>query len=150
MKVILLKDISGKGKAGEIKEVSHGFARNFLIPQGLALIATPAVIKQVELRLQREENQEIVDQAKLAELAEQIKGSEIHFQARTGAGDRLFGSITAADIAEKLSQAIGSVINKKKIDMDKPLRQVGSHEITIRLAKDLEPRITVVIEPEKA
>jgi len=150
MKVILLKDISGKGKAGEIKEVSHGFARNFLIPQGLALIATPAVIKQVELRLQREENQEIVDQAKLAELAEQIKGSEIHFQARTGAGDRLFGSITAADIAEKLSQAIGSVINMKKIDMDKPLRQVGSHEITIRLAKDLEPRITVVIEPEKA
>jgi len=150
MKVILLKDISGKGKAGEIKEISHGFARNFLIPQGLALIATPAVIKQVELRLQREENQEIVDQAKLAELAEQIKGSEIHFQARTGAGDRLFGSITAADIAEKLSQTIGSVINKKKIDMDKPLRQVGSHEITIRLAKDLEPRITVVIEPEKA
>ena len=150
MKVILLKDISGKGKAGEIKEISHGFARNFLIPQGLALIATPAVIKQVELRLQREEKQEIVDQAKLAELAEQIKGSEIHFQARTGAGDRLFGSITAADIAEKLSQTIGSVINKKKIDMDKPLRQVGSHEITIRLAKDLEPRITVVIEPEKA
>ena len=150
MKVILLKDISGKGKAGEIKEVSQGFARNFLLPQGLALIATPAVIKQVEFRLQREGNQEIVDQAKLAELAEQIKGSEIHFQARTGAGDRLFGSITAADIAEKLSQTIGSVIDKRKIDIDKPLRQVGSHEITIKLAKGLESRITVVIEPEKA
>jgi len=150
MKVILLKDISGKGKAGEIKEVSQGFARNFLLPQGLALIATPAVIKQVDFGLQREENQEIVDQAKLAELAEQIKGSEIHFQARTGAGDRLFGSITAADIAEKLSQTIGSVIDKRKIDIDKPLRQVGSHEITIKLAKGLESRITVVIEPEKA
>jgi len=150
MKVILLKDISGKGKAGEIKEVSQGFARNFLLPQGLALIATPAAIKQVEFRLQREENQEIVDQAKLAELAEQIKGSEIHFQARTGAGDRLFGSITAADIAEKLSQTIGSVVDKRKIDIDKPLRQVGNHEITIKLAKGLEPRITVVIEPEKA
>jgi len=150
MKVILLKDISGKGKAGEIKEVSQGFARNFLLPQGLALIATPAAIKQVEFRLQREENQEIVDQAKLAELAEQIKGSEIHFQARTGAGDRLFGSITAADIAEKLSQTMGSVVDKRKIDIDKPLRQVGSHEITIKLAKGLEPRITVVIEPEKA
>ncbi len=150
MKVILLKDISGKGKAGEIKEVSQGFARNFLLPRGLALIATPAVIKQVDFGLQREENQEIVDQAKLAELAEQIKGSEIHFQARTGAGDRLFGSITAADIAEKLSQTIGSVVDKRKIDIDKPLRQVGSHEITIKLAKGLEPRITVVIEPEKA
>jgi len=150
MKVILLKDISGKGKAGEIKEVSQGFARNFLLPQGLALIATPAAIKQVEFRLQREENQEIVDQAKLAELAEQIKGSEIHFQARTGAGDRLFGSITAADIAEKLSQTMGSVVDKRKIDIDKPLRQVGSHEITIKLAKGLEPRIIVVIEPEKA
>jgi len=150
MKVILLKDISGKGKAGEIKEVSQGFARNFLLPQGLALIATPAATKQVEFRLQREEKQEIVDQAKLAELAEQIKGSEIHFQARTGAGDRLFGSITAADVAEKLSQTIGSVVDKRKIDIDKPLRQVGSHEITIKLAKGLEPHITVVIEPEKA
>jgi large subunit ribosomal protein L9 len=148
MKVILLKDVSGKGEAGEIKEVSQGYARNFLLPQGLASVATPAIIKQVELEIQREENQETVNQDKLAKLAEQIKGSEIHFQARIGTGDRLFGSVTAADIAKELSRAIGSVIDKRKVDIDKPLRQVGSHEITIKLAKSLEPHITVVIEPE--
>lgn len=150
MKVILLKDVSGKGEAGEIKEVSQGYARNFLLPQGLALIATPAIIKQVGLGLQREENQETVNQAKLAELAEQIEGSKIHLQARIGAGNRLFGSVTAADIAEELSRAIGFVIDKRKINIDKPLRQGGNHEIIVKLAKGLEPHITVVIEPEKA
>ena len=149
MKVILLKDVSGGGKAGEIKEVSKGYARNFLLPQGLALVATPAVIKQVELGLQKEEGQKTLDLAKLAELAEQIEGSKIHLHARIGAEDRLFGSITAADIAEELSRSVGPFIDKRKIDLDKPLRQVGSHEITIKLAKGLEPHITVVIEPEK-
>jgi len=150
MKVILLKDVSGKGKAGEIKEVAKGYARNFLLPQGLASLATPIVMKQFEPRLRKEGIKESLDQAKLAKLAEQINGREIHFQAHVGADDRLFGSITAADIAKELSQVIGSSIDKRKIDMDKPLRQAGSHEVTIKLAKDLEPRITVVIESGKA
>ena len=149
MKVILLKDLPGKGKAGEIKEVSKGYARNFLLPQGLALAATATTIKGAESRIQKGEAHEALDQAKLAELAKQIEGSEIHLQARVGAGDRLFGSITAADIAQELSRAVGCSIDKRKIDMDKPLRQAGSYEVTIKLAKDLEPKIKVVIEQEK-
>lgn len=149
MKVIFLKDVFGKGKGGEVKEVAEGYARNFLLPQGLALAATPTVIKQVESKLPKERGQESLDQAKLAELAGLIEGREIHLQARIGAGDRLFGSITAADIAEELSQVIGSFIDKRKIDIDKPLRQVGSHGVVVKLTKGLEPRITVVIEPEK-
>jgi len=149
MKVILLKDVSGKGEAGEIKEVSQGYARNFLLPQGLALAATPLAIKQAELKLRKEGIKETLDQAKLARLAEQIDGREIHFQARVGADDRLFGSITAADIAAELNRVIASSIDKRKIDMGKPLRQAGSHEVTIKLAKDLEPRVTVIIEQEK-
>jgi len=149
MKVIFLEDVSGEAQAGEIKEVTKGYAKNFLLPRGLALVATPAALKQAESRLQKEKAQEGLDRAKLIELAGLIEGKEIHFEARVGTDDRLFGSITAADIAEKLSQAIGSSLDKRKIDMDKPLRQAGSHEVTIKLAKDLEPRVTVIIRPEK-
>ncbi|MCK5182497.1 MAG: 50S ribosomal protein L9 [Dehalococcoidia bacterium] len=149
MKVVLLEDLPGRGKAGEIKEVSKGYARNFLLPRGLALLATPAVIKQVESRLEQEKTEESIDRDKLVELAQQIEGKEIRFQARMGAGERLFGSITAADVAEKLSQAIGSVIDKKKIDIEKSLRKTGSHQVAVKLASDLNPQITVVIEEEQ-
>ncbi|UCD21879.1 MAG: 50S ribosomal protein L9 [Chloroflexota bacterium] len=149
MKVVLLEDLPGRGKAGEIKEVSKGYARNFLLPRGLALLATPTVIKQVESRLEREKLEESIDRDKLVELAQQIEGKEIRFQARMGTGERLFGSITAADVAEKLSEAIGSVIDKKKIDIEKSLRKTGSHEVAVKLASDLNPQIMVVIEEEK-
>jgi large subunit ribosomal protein L9 len=149
MKVVLLENIPGKGRAGEIKEVSTGFARNFLLPRGLALVATPSIIKETEARLEKERREETIDRDRLAELAQQIEGKEIHFKARAGAGDRLFGSVTAADIAEELSQVTGSVIDKKKVDIEKPLRQAGSHEVTVRLAGDIKPQITVVIEEEQ-
>jgi len=149
MRVVLLEDIPGKGRAGEIKEVSKGYAKNFLLPQGLALVATPMVMKQVESRLQKERKEEIINRDKLVDLAQQIEGREICLKARAGTGERLFGSITAADIAEELSRAIGSAIDKKKIDIEKPLRQAGSYEVTVKLASDLKPQITVVIEEEK-
>ena len=149
MKVVLLKDIPGKGKAGEIKEVSKGYARHFLLPRGLALVATPTVIKQVESRLETEKLEESIDRDKLVELAQQIEGREIRFKARIGAEERLFGSITAADIAEELSRAIGSVVDKKKIDIEESLRQTGSYEVAVKLASDIKPQIAVVIEEEK-
>ena len=149
MKVILLKDLPGEGQAGQIKDVSRGYARNFLLPRGLALLATPTLIKQAESRLQRERLDESIDREQLVELAQQIEGREIRIKARSGGGERLFGSITAADIADELSRSIGAVIDKRKIDMDKPLRQTGSHEIAVKLAGDLKPQITVVIEEEE-
>ena len=149
MKVVLLQDVRGKGKAGEIREVSKGYAKNFLLPQGLALIASPTVIKQVESRLEREKLEEGIDREKLIELAQQIEGKEIRLKARIGVGERLFGSITAADVAEELSTVIGSVIDKKKIDIKKPFRQTGSYEVAVKLASAIKPKITVVIEEEK-
>jgi large subunit ribosomal protein L9 len=149
MKVVLLEDVPGKGKAGEIKEISKGYAKNFLLPLGLALVATPTVIKQVESKLEREKLGESIDRDKLVELAQQIEGKEIRLKARMGAGERLFGSITAADVAEELSRAIGSVIDKKKIDIEKPFRKTGSYEVAVKLASDIKPQITVVIEEEE-
>jgi len=148
MKVVLLEDIAGTGKAGELKEVSKGYAKNFLLPRGLALIATPAVTKQVESRLERKKLDESVDREKLVELAQQVEGKEIHFKARLGGGERLFGSITAADVAEELSRATGFVIDKKKIDIEKPFHQTGSYEVAVKVAGDIRPKITVVIEEE--
>jgi large subunit ribosomal protein L9 len=149
MKIVLLEDVPGKGKAGEIKEVSKGYAKNFLLPRGLASIATPTVTKQVESRLERQKIEEGIGREKLVELAQQIEGKEIRFKARMGAGEHLFGSITAANVAEELSRTIGFVIDKKKIDIEKAFRQTGSYEVAVKLAGDIKPKITVVIEEEE-
>ena len=146
MKVILLRDITGKGRKGEIKDVAEGYARNFLLPRGLALLATPGVARQAETLIRKESQRQDIEETKLQELAQQIEGREVHFQARIGAAGRLFGSITAADIARELSQVIGFPVDKRKVEIDKALRQEGSHDVTIRLAKDLVPKIKVVVE----
>ena len=97
----------------------------------------------------KEKLEENIDREKLVELAQQIEGKEIRLKARMGAGERLFGSITAADVAEELSRAIGSVIDKRKIDIEKPFHQAGSYEVAVKLASDIKPKITVVIEEEE-
>ena len=150
MKVIFIKSVAGKGNAGEIKDIKSGYAYNFLIPQGYALPATPGAIKQAELKIRADNIRKEIDQEKLAELAEQIEGQTLHFKARSGAGERLFGSITAAAIAEELSKNIDTEIDKRKIQLDKALREVGEHQVTIHLSKDLEPKIIVTIEQEQA
>ena len=149
MKVVLLQDLTGQGKAGEIREVRKGYAKNFLLPRGLALVATAAVIKQVESRLEKEKLEESIDREKLVGLAQQIEGKEIRLKARMGAGERLFGSVTAADVAEELGRSLGSAIDKKNIDMEEPFRQIGSYEVTVKLASDIKPKITLVIEEEE-
>ncbi len=149
MKIIFLKDVPGKGKAGEIKEVSNGYAMNYLIRNGLALPATVGAIKQAEQRIKNDDIKKELSLEKLAEIAKQIEGQTIHIQARSGAGERLFGSITAAAIAEELNKLLSSPIDKRKIILDKALREIGSHQVTIKLSKGLEPEITVVIEREK-
>ena len=149
MKIIFLKDVQGKGKAGEIKEVSNGYAMNYLIRNGLALPATAGAIRQSEQRIKNAGIQKELSLEKLAEIAEQIEGQTIHIQARSGAGERLFGSITASAIAEELNKLLSSSIDKRKIVLDKALREIGSHQVTIKLSKELEPKITVVIEREK-
>jgi large subunit ribosomal protein L9 len=148
MKIVLLVDLPGKGKAGEIRDVSKGYAKNFLLPRGLALVATPTVTKQVEARLEKRKLEESIDREKLVELSHQIEGKEIRLKARMGVGERLFGSVTAADVAEELSRSVGSAIDKKQVDLEKSFRQTGSYEVAVKLASDIRPKITVVIEAE--
>ena len=149
MKIIFLKDVKGKGKAGEIKEVSNGYAMNYLINNGIALPATVGAIKQAEQKIKNEDIKKELSLEKLTEIAGQIEGQTIHILARSGTGERLFGSITASAIAEELNKVLLLSIDKRKIVLDKALREIGSHQVTVKLNKDLEPKITVVIEREK-
>jgi large subunit ribosomal protein L9 len=150
MKVLFLVDVPSKGNAGEIKSISDGYARNFLIPRGLALPATADVVRQAENVIRKKQAEQGLTREKLTRLKEQIEGSQVRLEARVGAEDRLFGSITAADIAAELSRVVGAPVDKRQVVLDKPLRRRGEYEVTIRLAKDLESRITVTIEPAKA
>jgi len=150
MKVLFLVDVPLKGNAGEIKSMNDGYARNFLIPRGLALAATADVVRQAESTIRKKQTERESSQEKLTKLKEQIEGKQVRLEARVGAEDRLFGSITAADIAAELSHVVGAPVDKRQVVLDKPLRRRGEYEVTIRLAKDLESHIKVTIEPAKA
>ena len=149
MKVIFLEDVPHVAKAGEIKEVANGYGRNFLMPQKLALLAKSPDISAVETQLKIRARSQAQTEAELAELAKQLDGREISLKARTGAKDRLYGSITSADIAAELLNTTGLHIDKRKIELAEPIRQLGSYEVVIRLAKDIIPQIKVsVVEKE--
>jgi len=151
MKVIFLQDVPSVARAGDIKEVADGYGRNFLIPKKLALLvnspATSLIKRQLKIKADSQEQIE----AEAIKLAEQLTGKEIILKARAGAKDRLHGSITSADIASELQNTTGLVVDKRKIELDEPIRQLGSYEVAIRLAKDITPQIKVtVIEKETA
>ncbi|GAI58409.1 unnamed protein product, partial [marine sediment metagenome] len=146
-KVVFLQDVPNVARAGEIKEVAAGYGRNFLIPQKLALLATPEAISQAETRDKKIE--EVRLNAELIELARQLEGKEVSLKAHAGAKDRLYGSITSADIASELNNATGLIIDKRKIELDEPIRQLGSYEVAIRLAKDIIPKVRLTVTEEE-
>jgi large subunit ribosomal protein L9 len=146
MKVVFLQDVPNVAKAGEIKEVAAGYGRNFLIPRKLAALASPQAMSQVETI----DKTEARENAELGELAAQLEGKEVSLKAKAGAKERIYGSITSADIAAELESTTGIEVDKRKIELDEPIRQLGSYEVSIRLAKDILPKIKVnVTEEEK-
>ena len=149
MKVILLADVYKHGVAGEVIDVSDGFARNWLLPKSLAKKATPGALRQAEnLRAQAETRKAVLDQ-RLNELARQIDGVELFFGRRASPTGKLFGSVTTSEIAEALNEATGIDINRRRISQ-MSLREIGTHEVPIRLGNEISPmlRVTVVREEE--
>ena len=145
MKVIFLQDVPHVARAGEIKEVASGYGRNFLIPQKLALLAGSRAISLIEAQRKINARNQQQTEAELVEVANQLDGREVFLKAQVGAKDRLYGSITNADIAAKLESTTGLVIDKKKIELVRSIHQLGSYEVTIRLAKDVKPKIKVTV-----
>ncbi len=148
MKVILTKDTPGQGKKGDTKEVTDGYARNFLLPQGLATLATPGTTQNAQVHRKQTIESFTREKEKLTEIARNINGKQATFHVRVGARERLFGSITTANIAEAISQLIGITVDKRKIELDEPIRKLGDYKITIKLSKDVEAKILVVVKEE--
>jgi len=148
MRVIFLQDVPNVARAGEIKEVANGYGKNYLIPQKLALLAKPGATSMIAAQPRIKAQAE--SQAKLVELAQHLEGKEVTLKARVGAKERLYGSITTADIATELRNSAGLVVDKKKIELAEPIRQLGSYEVAIRLAKDIIPKIKVRVTEEEA
>ncbi|NDI36926.1 50S ribosomal protein L9 [Chengkuizengella sediminis] len=139
MKVIFLQDVKGQGKKGEVKNVSEGYARNFLIPRGLVSLATGSNVKQLEQKKKSEQKKK--DQLKLdAELlAKKIESTTIEMKTKAGEGGRLFGSITNKQIAEELKKQ-KIVVDKRKIELDSPIRTLGVTKVSIKI----HPEVTAV------
>jgi large subunit ribosomal protein L9 len=149
MQVLLLKDVNTLGHAGEVKKVTDGYARNYLIPRGLATAATEGAVKRAEQQRQAISRQQIKVLTEAQAFAQILDGVTISFQARAGESDRLYGSITNAHIAEALTEKVGREVDKRKIDLEEPLRELGTHAVTIRLAPEAEAKIIVVVEREQ-
>ena len=145
MKVIFLQDVPSVARASEIKEVADGYARNFLIPKKLALPASSSTASIAEAQRKKQAKKLEQLEAESVEMANQLEGKEVILQARVGAKDRLYGSITSADIATELESISGLSVDKKKIELAEPIRQLGSYEVAIRLAQNVVPKIKVTV-----
>ncbi len=145
MKVVLTQDVPKVGDLGTIQDVKDGYARNYLIPQGLARIATPGMIRQVEERQEAELRRIGLLEEEMRDLAAQIDGIRLEIHARVGEQGRLFGSVTSADIAQQLEEITGQEVDRRKIELDAPIREVGEFTVPVRLVGRLVPEITVAV-----
>jgi large subunit ribosomal protein L9 len=150
MKVVFLQDVPNVARAGEMKEVADGYARNFLIPKKLAAQADPKMMNAIEAQVRARARQVAQTEAEMTELASQLDGKEITIKARVGANDRLYGSITSGDIIAEIEKSFGVIVDKRKIELEDPIRELGSHEVPIRLTRDIVPSITVTVSEEES
>lgn len=150
MKVIFLEDVPKVAKLGEIKEVADGYGRNFLIPKKLAALVAPGVKDRLEAQRRALAKKQAQTTAKLAQTAKELDGKEVILKAKAGTKDRLYGRITSADIAAELERTTGVVVDKRKIELAEPIRQLGSYEVLIKLGKDIMPKIRVTVTEEGA
>jgi large subunit ribosomal protein L9 len=147
MKVLLIKDVYKLGHAGDIKKVADGYGRNYLIPQKLAVLATPGALKQADRIREEGSVMRASLNQELSGLAETLSGLMLTFSAKAGEADKLYGSITHRMIAEELEKVTGAEISAKAID-SQPIRTIGIHMVRVRLTVDLLPEVKVVVYRE--
>jgi large subunit ribosomal protein L9 len=145
MKVLLIQDVDNLGQAGDVKEVAVGFGRNYLIPKGLAVIATPGSLNEADLHRRRAAERRQREADEMAALANAIQQTTLNFEAKAGETGRLFGSITTADVAEKLTAAVGKEIDRRRISLEAPIKQLGRHTVNLRLAPDVAVDFEVIV-----
>jgi len=148
MKIILLKDVEKLGKKGEVKNVADGYARNFLIPNKLAALATKSELAKLE-KQKKIETEKAEEELKLYQkIASQIDGLEIEILVKVSEEDKLFGAVTTSQIAEKLKEK-NFEIKKEQIKLEEPIKEIGEYEVTVEFPHNLETKIKVIIIEEK-
>src|SRR5215217_6960307 len=147
MKVMLVKDVYKLGRAGDIKKVADGFGRNFLIPQGLAVLATAGALKQVDRIRSQAEVRRTEQNSELKDLATHINGVTLVFSAKAGETGKLYGSITTQDVAVAIQEKTRYEVKKQQIDMQ-PIRNLGKFTAHVRLTMDLVPEVKIIVHRE--
>jgi len=149
MKLILKKDVEKLGKEGNIIKVKPGYGRNFLIPQGLAILGAPKEIKSAELKNEalKEEKEKIVKG--LQKKVERIKKASIKIKSKVGESGKLFGSVTCEDITKELKNQLGIEVDKRNIEISEPIKKMGKYEVRVELGEGLKTKLRVEVEKEK-
>lgn len=151
MKVVLLGEIKGKGGEGDIVDVAQGYAENYLFPKKLAVAATKGNLKQLEERRNNIEKREAVRLADATALKETLDGKQVTVDVKVGDEGVLFGSVTAAMIADAIKEQLGTEIDRKRVELGKPIKVAGAHEVTISLYRDIRTTVVVLVgvKPEE-
>lgn len=149
MHVIFLQDVPNKAHAGEVKRVADGYARNYLLPKGLAEVATPEILKRVHKIKAAGDEQRLRETEALEELAQLMDGTNISVAARVTPTGRYYGAITNSHIAEELTRTVGREIDRRLLEVIEPIREPGEYEIALRLSADIYATIHILAEIEQ-
>lgn len=147
MKVILIEDVDRIGKKGDVRNVSNGYGRNFLIPRKLAIVANEGNLKQVEQLKKREKVREAKEETDALQMKEQLEQLSLTIAMKAGEGDVLFGSVTSSDIASALEKE-GYTVDKRKIELEEPIKRLGMFEISVKLFRNVSATVKVFVEKE--
>jgi large subunit ribosomal protein L9 len=148
VQVILTQDVEKIGRRGDIVDVSRGYVRNFLTPRGLAEVATPSKMEEARRRMEEAEEREQRLAERSGEIAEILNKTVITIEARTGEDERLFGSVTAANIAAAIQKARDLRIDRRRIMLDEPIKSLGTHQVTVQVYGDVQANVKVIVVPK--
>jgi len=148
VKVVFLQDVPHVAKAGDVKDVADGYSRNYLLPKGLAVAATPAELKKLEVQKQANARREVRTEQEAEDFVKVLQDTTVVLKMRAGTKERLYGSVTTADIAREIKKLTKHDVDKHKIELAEPIRELGSHQVSIKLIKDIAATVNVVVEQE--
>ncbi|PKM78726.1 MAG: 50S ribosomal protein L9 [Firmicutes bacterium HGW-Firmicutes-15] len=148
MKVILTQEVKKLGLKGQVLEVSDGYARNFLIPQGLAEEATKTKLKEIQEKGVKEEKKKSSEKENAEALKMKLHGKKIEIKVKAGAGDKLFGAVTVKEIADILQKEFKVSIDKKKIDVGEPIKHLGQYKIKLKIYPSVQAEVILIVAPE--
>ena len=147
MKIVLRSDVDNLGNKGDLVDVAPGYARNYLVPKGLAMVATPGIEAQAESMRRSRQVRDRREKEGAEATARQLAAKRIEIKARSGEGGRLFGSVTSADIAEAVEAQTGIKLDRRKLSVE-PIKSLGTHEVPVRLHGEVEVPVTIEVVPQ--